>query len=332
VANLRDSFGRDITYLRLSVTDRCDLRCTYCMAEQMQFLPKRDLLTLEELATLSDAFIDRGVRKIRITGGEPLVRRDMMRLIAHLSAHLHHNRLDEVTLTSNGTQLEKFAYDLKSLGVNRVNISLDTLDDQKFNALTRRDQLSSVLKGIDAAQRVGLHVKINTVALKGINQTEIPTMIEWAHGRDMDLTLIEVMPLGEIDGDRIEQYLPLSIVMDELKAQWRLDPLEYKTGGPARYFNVAHTGGRLGIITPLTNNFCSGCNRVRVTCTGQIYMCLGHNDKLDLRAALRGANPHKALNSALDMAMQKKPERHDFSITQRGQKPSVSRHMSLTGG
>ncbi|WP_411818383.1 GTP 3',8-cyclase MoaA [Hyphococcus sp. DH-69] len=329
---LKDSFGRHIDYLRLSVTDRCDLRCTYCMAEEMQFLPKREVLSLEELEILSGAFIDRGVKKIRVTGGEPLTRRDIMTLMARLGRRLEKGDFEELTLTTNATQLYHHADVLKSVGVKRINVSLDTLDDKKFTQLTRRNVLSKVLQGLDAAQNAGLKVKINTVALKGFNDHEIPEMISWAHGRQMDLTLIEVMPLGAIDEDRVDQYLPLSAVRDILETQWTLDPMEKRTGGPARYVRVRETGGTLGFITPLTNNFCAGCNRVRVTCTGQIYMCLGHSDKIDLRAALRGENPIDELNSALDQAMIKKPERHNFEISKRGADPSVPRHMSVTGG
>lgn len=329
---LKDTFGRHIDYLRLSVTDRCDLRCTYCMAEEMTFLPKREVLSLEELEFLSGAFIDRGVKKIRVTGGEPLTRKDIMTLLARLGRRLENGDFDELTLTTNATQLYHHADVLRSVGVKRINVSLDTLDDKKFEKLTRRNALSKVLRGLDAAQNAGLDVKINTVALKNINDQEIPAMIEWAHGRGMELTLIEVMPLGEIDEDRVDQYLPLSVLRDSLEKVWTLTPTEKRTGGPARYVKVAQTGGTLGFITPLTNNFCAGCNRVRVTCTGQIYMCLGHSDRIDLRAAMRGENPQKALDEALDRAMLKKPERHAFDISTRGAQPSVSRHMSVTGG
>ena len=331
-APLTDSFGRQITYLRLSVTDRCDLRCTYCMPEKMTFLPRRDVLSLEELEQLTGAFIDRGVRKVRITGGEPLVRKDIMTLFARLGRRREQGDLDELTLTTNGTQLTHHADVLKSLGVERINVSLDTLDDEKFFQLTRRNALSKVLHGLDAAQAAGLKVKINVVALKGVNDDEIPAMIAWAHGRGMDVTLIEVMPLGEIDEDRVDQYLPLTAVSDDLRAQWTLTPMEMRTGGPARYFHIEETGGVLGLITPLTNNFCAGCNRVRVTCTGEIYMCLGHGDKIDLRAALRGEAPEEALGDALDRAMLKKPERHNFDISERNAAPAVTRHMSTTGG
>ncbi|WP_371397844.1 GTP 3',8-cyclase MoaA [Fretibacter rubidus] len=332
---LIDSYGRQITYLRLSVTDRCDLRCTYCMAENMTFLPKRDLLTLEELDQLASHFIARGVRKIRITGGEPLVRRDIMHLIKRLGRHRERGALDELTVTTNGTQLSRFADDLKRFGVERINVSLDTLDRALFKTLTRRDAIDSVMQGIDAAQAVGLRVKINTVALQS-NADEIADMMVWAHGRGMDMTLIEVMPLGEIDEDRVDQYIPLSEVRDRLAARFTLSDIDHRTGGPARYVSVKETakgkGGRLGFITPLTNNFCAGCNRVRVTCTGQIYSCLGHGGAVDLRSALRGEAPQEALNTLLDSVMRAKPERHNFDISKRGQGPSVQRYMSVTGG
>jgi len=329
---LKDSFGRQITYLRLSVTDRCDLRCTYCMAENMTFLPRKDLLSLEELESLCAAFMARGVRKIRLTGGEPLVRRDVMTLIKNLSRYLDTGRLDEITLTTNGTQLSKYAHALKACGVKRINVSLDSRDPEVFATLTRRAALDQVLSGIDAALEAGLHVKINAVALKGVNQVEIPDLMVWAHGKGMDMTLIEVMPLGEIETDRVDQYLPLTAVRDSLETRFTLTDIALKTGGPARYMRVSQTGGVLGMITPLTQNFCAGCNRVRVTCTGQIYMCLGQSDSVDLRAALRGPNPDSALNAALDRAMIKKPERHNFDISRRGAAPSLSRHMSVTGG
>lgn len=329
---LTDSFGRDVTYLRLSVTDRCDLRCTYCMAENMIFLPRKELLSLEELDTLCTAFIDRGVRKIRLTGGEPLVRRGLMGLIEDVSRHKRSGALDEITLTTNGTQLSKFADDLKRAGVERINVSLDTLNAEKFAKLTRRAALEQVLAGIDAALSAGLKVKINAVALKGVNDTEVAELMLWAHGKGMALTLIEVMPLGDIEGDRVDQYVPLSSVRDDLEARFTLTPMTLRTGGPARYMRVTETGGVLGMITPLTNNFCAGCNRVRVTCTGQIFMCLGHEDSVDLRAALRSDDPIVNLNAALDRAMIGKPERHAFEISKRGARPATTRHMSVTGG
>ena len=330
--HLVDSFGRQITYLRLSVTDRCDLRCSYCMAEKMTFLPRKDLLTLEELDILASQFIARGVRKIRITGGEPLVRRDIMKLIEHLSRHKNSGALDELTVTTNATQLDKYAKDLKRFGVERINVSLDTLNRAAFKTLTRRDAIDDVMRGLDVAQEAGLRVKINTVALKGVNDREIPQLMKWAHGRDMDMTLIEVMPLGEIDVDRVDQYIPLSAVRDNLEARFTLVDSAHKTGGPARYVKVLETGGTLGFITPLTNNFCAGCNRVRVTCTGQIYACLGDDGMLDLRGALRGENAEEELNRLLDLTMRTKPEKHKFDISTRGAKPSVTRHMSVTGG
>ena len=329
---LKDSFGREISYLRLSVTDRCDLRCTYCMAENMTFLPRKDLLTLEELDSLCASFIARGIRKIRLTGGEPLVRRGLMEFVKKLSRHREAGALDEITLTTNGTQLAKFARDLKSNGVERINVSLDSRDPETFLKLTRRAALDDVMRGIDAAQEVGLKIKINTVALKGTNDVEIPDLMTWAHGRGMDMTLIEVMPLGEIDEDRVDQYVPLTAIRDALDNQFTLIDTPLKTGGPARYAKVVETGGILGMITPLTNNFCAGCNRVRVTCTGQIYTCLGHGGKLDLREAIRGGSPEEDLNALLNLAMHQKPEKHNFDISDRGAAPAVARHMSVTGG
>ncbi|MEN9017275.1 MAG: GTP 3',8-cyclase MoaA [Hellea sp.] len=329
---LIDSFGREITYLRLSVTDRCDLRCTYCMAENMTFLPRKDLLSLEELGTLCESFIKRGIKKIRITGGEPLVRRDLMSFMHKLSKHRISGKLDEITLTTNGTLLSRYAKELKLCGVERINISLDTLDPIVFTKLTRRNALDAVLKGIDAALEAGIKVKINTVALKGVNDSEIPRLIEWAHNKSMDITLIEVMPLGDIDEDRVDQYIPLNAIRDNLEHRFTLNNVPLRTGGPARYAKVKETGGILGMITPLTNNFCAGCNRVRVTCTGQIYTCLGHGHKLDLRAAIRGDNSDAELERLLGIAMREKPEKHFFDISERGAKPTVARHMSVTGG
>ena len=329
---LIDSFGREITYLRLSVTDRCDLRCTYCMAENMTFLPRKDLLSLEELGTLCESFIKRGIKKIRITGGEPLVRRDLMSFIHKLSKHRISGKLDEITLTTNGTLLSRYAKELKLYGVERINISLDTLDPIVFTKLTRRNALEAVLKGIDTALEAGIKVKINTVALKGVNDTEIPSLIEWAHNKSMDITLIEVMPLGDIDEDRVDQYIPLNAIRDNLEQRFTLNNVPLRTGGPARYAKIKETGGILGMITPLTNNFCASCNRVRVTCTGQIYTCLGHGHKLDLRAAIRGENSDAELERLLGVAMREKPEKHFFDISERGAKPTVARHMSVTGG
>src|SRR5215468_10781244 len=284
---LVDPFGRAITYLRVSVTDRCDFRCVYCMSEHMTFLPKADLLSLEELDRLCSAFIAKGVTKLRLTGGEPLVRRGIMTLVSSLSRHLESGVLKELTLTTNGSQLEKYASELKAHGINRINISLDTLDPEKFRTITRWGDLGKVLAGIDAAQTAGLQIKINTVALKGVNEREIASLLEWAHGRGMDLTVIEVMPLGDVDESRLDQYLPLSIVRARLAEQYTLEDIDYYTGGPARYVRVKETGGRLGFITPLTHNFCESCNRVRINCTGTLFMCLGQEDAADLRKVLR---------------------------------------------
>ncbi len=327
-----DPFGRTITYLRVSVTDRCDFRCVYCMAENMTFLPKKDLLTLEELDRICSAFIAKGVRKLRLTGGEPLVRRNIMWLIRSLSRHLDSGTLDEITLTTNGSQLTRFAHELADAGVRRVNISLDTLDPEKFQNVTRWGRMEQVMSGIDAAQDAGLHVKINTVALKDVNEHELEEMLRWAHGRGMDLTLIETMPLGDIDGDRTDQYLPLSTVRARLAEKFTLEDIPYKTGGPARYVQVPETGGRLGFITPLTHNFCESCNRVRLTCTGTLYMCLGQEDAADLRAPLRASEGNEQLNAAIDEAISRKPKGHDFVIDRRQSQPAVGRHMSVTGG
>lgn len=331
---LTDTFGRQVTYLRLSVTDRCDLRCTYCMAETMNFLPRKDLLTLEELEQIADAFIRRGVTKIRITGGEPLVRRDIATLFDRLGSHLG-NGLEELTLTTNATLLTTHAAQLYAAGVRRVNISLDTLKADVFRMITRRGDLSQTLAGIAAAKAVGLKVKINTVALKHQNAEEIPEMIAWAHEQGFDITLIEVMPLGLTGEDRYDQYIPLFEIRDRLEQSWTLTdaPALTTNAGPSRYAQVAQTGGRVGFITPLTNNFCAGCNRVRVTCTGRIYMCLGHDDHIDLRAALREtADPAAALDTALDRALLGKPEKHAFGIRARAEAPALPRHMSVTGG
>jgi cyclic pyranopterin phosphate synthase len=327
-----DPFGRTVSYLRVSVTDRCDFRCVYCMSEHMSFLPKRDLLTLEELDRLCSAFIARGVRKLRLTGGEPLMRRDVMVLIRALGRHLETGALDELTLTTNGSQLARFADDLFAAGIRRVNVSLDTLDDARFQQITRWGRLPQVLEGIAAAKRAGLKVKINTVALKGVNEAEIPSLIEWAHGEGHDLTLIETMPMGDIDGDRTDQYLPLSDVRRALSSRWTLDDLAERTGGPARYVRVKETGGKLGFITPLTHNFCESCNRVRLTCTGTLYMCLGQEDAADLRAPLRASPTDELLHAAIDEAIGRKPKGHDFVIDRAHRRPAVARHMSLTGG
>ena len=329
---LVDPFGRAISYLRVSVTDRCDFRCVYCMAENMSFLPKSEILTLEELDRLCSAFIARGVRKLRLTGGEPLVRRGIMTLVNSLSRHLRSGDLAELTLTTNGSQLEKYADDLRAAGIRRINVSLDTLDAQKFAAITRWGSLDKVLAGIAAAQACGLQIKINAVALKGVNEDEFEQLIEWAHGRGMDLTLIEVMPLGEIGEGRLDQYLPLSLVRARLNERYRLEEIDYRTGGPARYVRVAETSGRLGFITPLTHNFCESCNRVRVTCTGTLYMCLGQEDAADLRKPLRASEADDLLFGAIDEAISRKPKGHDFVIDRRHRRPALARHMSVTGG
>jgi GTP 3',8-cyclase len=327
-----DPFGRTISYLRVSVTDRCDLRCFYCMSEDMTFLAKADLLTLEELDRLCSAFIARGVKKLRLTGGEPLVRRNVMSLVRSLSRHLSTGALRELTMTTNGTQLARFASELADCGIRRINVSLDTLDATKFRAITRWGELDKVLAGIEAARAAGLAVKINAVALKNLNEDEIPSLMEWAHGEGMALTLIEVMPMGEIGEGRIDQYVPLSLVRARLAKQFTLTDLDETTGGPARYVRVAETGGTLGFITPMTHNFCESCNRVRITCTGTIHTCLGQEDASDLRKPLRASEDDALLNRAIDRAIGTKPKGHDFIIDRRHNRPSVSRHMSVTGG
>jgi GTP 3',8-cyclase len=327
-----DPFGRSISYLRVSVTDRCDFRCVYCMSEHMSFLPKQDLLTLEELDRLCSAFVAKGARKLRITGGEPLVRRDIMTLFRSLSRHLISGQLDELTVTTNGSQLAKYAAELVDCGVKRVNVSLDTLNADQFKALTRWGDLPRVIEGIHAALKVGLKVKINAVALKGSTEAEAESMIRWAHDLGMDITFIEVMPLGEIDGQRIDQYLPLSQLKADLMTRFSLSDSSYGTGGPARYMDVKETGGRLGFITPLTHNFCESCNRVRVTCTGTLFMCLGQEDATDLRKPLRASESNDLLYNAIDEAIGRKPKGHDFVIDRKTHAPAVGRHMSMTGG
>jgi cyclic pyranopterin phosphate synthase len=330
--DLVDPFGRGITYLRVSVTDRCDLRCVYCMAEDMTFLPKRDLLTLEELDRLCSAFVDRGVRKLRLTGGEPLVRRDLMTLVRALGRHLKSGALDELTLTTNGTQLARFAGELRDAGVRRINVSLDTLGPERFRRITRWGAIEKTLGGIAAAKAAGLRVKINTVALKGDNEDELEALVDWAHGEGHDITFIETMPLGDIDGDRTDQYLPLSLVRARLSRRYTMSDLTETTGGPARYVHVAETGGKIGFITPMTHNFCESCNRVRVTCTGTLYMCLGQEDAADLRAPLRASPDDALLQAAIVEAIARKPKGHDFVIDRRSKRPAVARHMSVTGG
>ena len=328
-----DPFGRHVTYLRVSVTDRCDFRCVYCMAEEMEFLPKRELLTLDELDRVCSAFVRLGVRKLRLTGGEPLVRRDIMSLFRSLGRHLESGALEELTLTTNGSQLARHADELRSIGVERVNVSLDTLDPAKFTAITRRGQLDKVMAGLDAAKRVGLKVKINAVALRGINEDEIDDLVAWCGKQGFDLVLIEVMPMGDIGGEtRLEQYLPLSLVRARLEQRWTLDDTDYRTGGPARYATVRETGGRLGFITPLTHNFCESCNRVRLTCTGTLFMCLGQEDAADLRTPVRQSESDEPLERAIREAIDRKPKGHDFIIDRRHQRPAIARHMSVTGG
>jgi len=326
-----DPFGRAITYLRVSVTDRCDFRCVYCMAEDMAFLPKRDLLTLEELDRLCAAFIRRGVRKLRLTGGEPLVRRDVMWLFARLGERLG-SGLEELTLTTNGSQLARHAEGLARAGVKRINVSLDTLDEQKFADITRWGRLPQVREGIFAARDAGLKIKINTVALRGVNEDEYDDMIAWCGRHGFDLCLIETMPMGEVAADRAENYLPLSLVRTRLGRRWTLNPSDYATGGPARYFDIAETGQRIGFITPMTHNFCEGCNRVRLTCTGTLFMCLGQDDAADLRAPLRAHADDQALDAAIGEAIARKPKGHDFVIERQKTRPAVARHMSVTGG
>jgi cyclic pyranopterin phosphate synthase len=329
---LVDPFGRAITYLRVSVTDRCDFRCVYCMAENMTFLPKADVLSLEELDRLCSVFVEKGVRKLRLTGGEPLVRRGIMTLVTALSRHLRAGTLDELTITTNGSQLARFAAELAACGVKRINVSLDTLDADKFRAITRWGELDKVVSGIDAALAAGLEIKINAVALKGVNEDELGDLVAWAHGRGMDITIIEVMPLGDIGAGRLEQYLPLSLLRARLAQRFTLEDIDYRTGGPARYVRVKETGGRLGFITPLTHNFCESCNRVRVTCTGTLYMCLGQEDAADLRAPLRRSGENALLEAAITEAISRKPKGHDFIIDRRHQRPALARHMNVTGG
>ena len=327
-----DPFGRHISYLRVSVTDRCDFRCVYCMAEDMTFLPKSDVLSLEELDRLCTAFIGKGVRKLRLTGGEPLVRRDIMTLFRRLSRHLKSGALDELTLTTNGSQLAKYAGDLVEAGVKRINVSVDTLDPDKFTRITRWGKLEQVQEGLRAAKDAGLQIKINTVALRDVNDAEVFDLIGWAGREGFDLTFIETMPLGEVDVARVDNYLPLSLVKAQIGRRYTLLDSTHNTGGPARYVTLAETGQRVGFITPLTHNFCESCNRVRVTCTGMLYMCLGQDDSADLRAALRADADNTALDDAIDEAIGRKPKGHDFVIDRRRQKPAVSRHMSVTGG
>ena len=327
-----DPYGRTITYLRVSVTDRCDFRCVYCMAEEMTFLPKSEVLTLEELDRVASAFVGKGVKKLRLTGGEPLVRKNIMSLIHGLSRHLATGALDELTLTTNGSQLAKYASELATYGVKRVNVSIDTLDPIKFKAITRWGDLGKVLDGVAAAKKAGLTIKINAVALRGVNDEEVDDLIRWCGSEGLDLTFIETMPMGDIDGDRTAQYLPLSLVRAKIAKTWTLAETDYHTGGPARYARIVETGQRIGFITPLTHNFCESCNRVRLTCTGNLYMCLGQNDSADLRAPLRADPSGRLLDATIDEAIGRKPKGHDFIIDRRHAAPAVPRHMSVTGG
>lgn len=327
-----DPFGRTVNYLRVSVTDRCDFRCVYCMSENMNFLPKKEVLSLEEIDRLCSAFVRKGVKKLRLTGGEPLVRRNIMSLFHNLGRHLETGALEDLTLTTNGSQLTRFADELVDCGVKRINVSLDTRDPDKFKKITRWGILDKVLDGLKAATKAGLHVKINTVALKNFNDTEIDDMLKWCGDNGYDLTLIETMPMGEITGDRNDQYLPLSDVRKDLDTRWSLTDIDYKTGGPARYVQVGETGAKLGMITPMTHNFCESCNRVRLTCTGTLYMCLGQDDAADLRTPLRASEGDHLLDDAIDEAIGRKPKGHDFIIDRDTKAPSQQRHMSVTGG
>ncbi|MFZ4122538.1 MAG: GTP 3',8-cyclase MoaA [Caulobacterales bacterium] len=329
---LIDPFGRSISYVRVSVTDRCDLRCVYCMAEHMTFLPKKDVLSLEELDRLCSAFIALGTRKIRLTGGEPLVRKGFLDLVNRLSRHLQSGALEELTLTTNGTRLVEFAEPLARAGIKRINVSIDSLDPERFREITRGGDLGAVLAGLEAARTAGLAIKINTVALRGLNDTAIPEMVAWAHGQGHSLTLIEAMPLGEVEEDRSDQFLSLREVRATLESFWRLEDLDVRTGGPARYVRVAETGGQVGFITPLTHNFCESCNRVRVTCTGMLFMCLGQDDSADLRDVLRASDDDDALIAAIREAITRKPKGHDFAVERLAAGPAVRRHMSMTGG
>lgn len=332
-AGLIDPFGRAVTYLRVSVTDRCDLRCVYCMAEDMTFLPKKDILTLEEIDRLCGAFIALGTDKIRLTGGEPLVRKGVMNLVRSLGARITPGGLRELTVTTNGTQLTKMAGDLFDAGVRRINVSLDTLDPSVFAAVTRWGKIEQTLDGIFAAKAAGLAVKVNAVALKGVNEDEFDRMVGWCGEHGFDLCLIETMPLGDVGGDRTDQYLPLSLVRSRLRQTWTLEDTDYATGGPARYVRVKETGGRIGFITPMTHNFCESCNRVRMTCTGTLFMCLGQEDSAEFRALLRDPSvDDAALAQAIREAITRKPKGHDFVIDRRHKRPAVARHMSMTGG
>lgn len=332
MSNLIDPYGRHVSYLRVSVTDRCNFRCTYCMSENMTFLPKIDLLSLEELDRVCSAFVERGVNRLRLTGGEPLVRRDVMGFIEGLSRHLKSGKLQELTLTTNGSLLAKYADQLAKCGIRRINVSVDTLDEEMFQKVTRWGNLPEVMRGLDAAKAAGLAIKINAVALKGTNEDQVDEMIAWCGREGFDLTFIETMPMGYVDEDRTDQYLPLTVLRDRIEDKWTLDETNYETGGPARYVVVRETGRRIGFITPLSHNFCESCNRVRLTCTGKLFMCLGQDDWADLRKPLRESNGDQSLMTAIDDAIGHKPKGHDFIIDRRGEPPAVERHMSVTGG
>ena len=328
---LLDSYGRRIDYLRISVTDRCNFRCTYCMPERMQFLAKKDILTFEEMTSLCVKFINRGIRKIRITGGEPLVRKGIMGFIKGLSLYLGDGQLEEITMTTNGSLLEETSNQLFENGIKRINVSLDSMNKERFFKITRRDNLDQVLKGIYAAKNAGIKIKINTVALKDENIDEIPEIIKWAHSENFDISLIETMPMGEIEEDRFNQYFSLTDMRKILDKHFTFEESNYETAGPSKYFFIEETNGRLGLITPLSNNFCSSCNRIRITATGKLYMCLGQNDNIDFRDIIRTKDV-KLFDKAIDIAMRRKPEKHDFLISEKDQKPAVNRHMSVTGG
>ena len=328
---LTDSFGRKIDYLRISVTDRCNLRCTYCMPEKMKFLPKKDILSFNELEKLCEQFISRGIKKIRITGGEPLVRKGILDFISNINYHKKNNTLDEITMTTNGTLLEEYGEELYKSGVKRINISLDTLSEKRFQEITRRNNLKKVLKGINKAKRIGFKIKINTVVLKNINVDEITDIISWSHSNNFDISLIETMPMGEIEDNRFDQYYSINKMKKIIENKFTLKKSNYKTSGPSNYYTALETKKNIGFITPLSNNFCSSCNRIRITCTGLLYMCLGQDDKIDFKEILRSGNRNK-LNDAIDLAMRKKPEKHEFSIKSRSELPKIERHMSVTGG
>ncbi|VAW23420.1 Cyclic pyranopterin phosphate synthase (MoaA) [hydrothermal vent metagenome] len=328
-APLIDNFGRQVTYLRVSVTDRCDFRCTYCMSEKMKFLPKKEVLSFEELCQIIEIFVERGVNKIRLTGGEPLVRKDIMQLVERISKYLSDGSLNELTLTTNGSQLKRYAKQLVDNGIKRINVSLDTKDSEKFTRITRRGKLEQVLEGIDAADAAGLKIKLNMVAMRDFNEHEITPMITWAHSRGFDLTLIEEMPLGQVSGDRSKRFLSLREVRDNLAKDFDLEKIDHQSGGPARYVRLGETGGRVGFITPMTHNFCESCNRVRLTCTGRLYLCLGRENQMDLRQPLRERGKD-GLNELLTKAMSIKPKGHDFDYSRID--GSLKRHMSVTGG